>query len=257
MELENIILKKENHIATVTLNRPPANTWNLGLMKDFEKVLDDVEEDNNIRVVILTGAGEKCFSAGYDTTTDLESAPETVSLGRVLFKRVDCFKKPVIAMINGHALGGGLEIALSCHFRISGDNPKAKIGLTELNLGIIPGWGGTQRLMQIIGRQKALDMILFSKRLTPDEALEAGIFTKVVPAASLMEETVKFAEILAKRPPIAVSGVLQSMSTGIYEGIDAGLEMEAEMTTKVQGTKDAIEGFTAFFEKREPVFKGE
>lgn len=256
MDLENMILSKDGHIATITINRPPANVWNLGAMEDLTVVLDDVENDKNIRVVLLTGAGEKCFSAGFDVS-DAANVNQIAAMGRVLWRRIDRFTKPFIAVINGHALGGGLELAMCCHFRIMADSEKAKIGLTELNLGIIPGWGGTQRLMQIVGKAKALDMILFGNKVTASQALEIGLVNQIATPDKLMETSLELAKKLVLRPPIAVSAVLQSMSTGIYEGIDAGLEMEAKMTTRVGETKDAIEGFTAFLEKREPVFKGE
>lgn len=256
MDLKNVLLEKKNHVAIITINRPSANSWNLGAMEDFEKAVDDVENDKNIRAVIITGAGEKCFSAGFDVS-DAANAEKTASMGRTLWRRVDRFAKPVIAAINGHALGGGLELAMCCHFRIMTDNEQAKIGLTELNLGIIPGWGGTQRLMMITGKAKALDMILFSQRLSAPEALAAGLVNEVVPAGKLIEKAMEFGEKLAARPPLAVSGVLKAMSAGIYEGVDAGLKVEAEMTDVVMKSMDAVEGFTAFIEKRQPAFKGE
>lgn len=256
MDLKNVLLKKNNHVATITINRPSANSWNLGLMEDFEKAVNDVENDKNIRAIIITGAGEKCFSAGFDVS-DAANAEKTASMGRTLWRRVDRFSKPVIAAINGHALGGGLELVMCCHFRIMTDNEQARIGLTELNLGIIPGWGGTQRLMMITGKAKALDMILFSQRLSAPEALEAGLVNEVVPAGKLIEKAMEFAEKIVARPPLAVSGVLKAMSAGIYEGVDAGLKVEAEMTEIVMKSMDAVEGFTAFIEKRQPKFRGE
>jgi enoyl-CoA hydratase/carnithine racemase len=256
MDLENMILEKDGHIATITINRPPANVWNLAAMDDLKVVLDDVENDKNIRVVLLTGSGEKCFSAGFDVS-DAANVKEVAAKGRTLWRRIDRFAKPFIAVLNGHALGGGLELAMCCHFRIMVDSEKAKIGLTELNLGIIPGWGGTQRLMQIVGKAKAFDMILFGNRINASQALEIGLVNQIASPNKLMETSLEFAKKLSLRPPIAISAVLQSMSAGIYEGMDAGLDMEAEMTDKVSETKDAIEGFTAFFEKRDPVFTGE
>jgi enoyl-CoA hydratase/carnithine racemase len=256
MDLENMILEKDGHIATITINRPPANVWNLAAMDDLTVVLDEVENDKNIRVVLLTGSGEKCFSAGFDVS-DAANVKEVAAKGRILWRRIDRFAKPFIAVLNGHALGGGLELAMCCHFRIMVDSEKAKIGLTELNLGIIPGWGGTQRLMQIVGKAKALDMILFGNRIIASQALEIGLVNQIAAPEKLMETSLEFAKKLSLRPPIAVSAVLQSMSAGIYEGMDAGLDMEAKMTDKVSETKDAIEGFTAFFEKRDPVFTGE
>lgn len=250
------ILEIKDQIATITFNRPPANAWNLAAMEDFEKKLDAIEADKNARVVILTGAGDKCFSAGFDVK-DAANSGKTGPLGQKLWKRIDSFEKPFVAAINGHAFGGGLELALCCHFRIMTDSPKAKIGLTELNLGIIPGWGGTQRLMREIGRSKALEMIFFSKRITGQQALEAGLVMKTAAPEKLLEEAETFAKALAARPPVAMGCVLKAMAAGMYEGIDAGLEKELEGSKVAASSKDAIEGFTAFLEKREPVFKGE
>lgn len=255
MAYENLILEKKDNIALVTINRPPANSWSFAAMEDFEKILDEIENDADIRVVVITGAGEKCFSAGMDVA-DAAKSPGIGDKGRNLWRRVDRFEKPIIAAINGHALGGGLELALSCHFRIMADSPKSKTGLTELNLGIIPGWGGTQRLYRIIGKAKALDMILFSKRIDAKQAFEIGLVNQVTAPEALMDTVFEFAQRLAKRPPIAVKSVLKAISAGIYESLDQGLAMEAEGSKMVAGSEDAIEGFTAFFEKREPVFKG-
>ena len=256
MELENIKLEKKNHVALITIDHPPANAWNLATMLDFEKAIDDVEADKDVRVVVLTGAGEKCFSAGFDIS-DAANSHETSPKGCALWRRIDRFPKPVIAAINGFALGGGLELALCCQFRIMADAPKVMLGLTELNLGIIPGWGGTQRLPLVVGKAKALDMILFSKKLGAQEALEIGLVNQISTPENLMGDVFAFAEKLAQRPPIAVSCVLNAVSTGSYEGLDEGLRMETEGSKIVGASKDCIEGFTAFLEKRAPVFKGE
>jgi len=256
MQLDTMMLDVEGHIATITINRPPANSWSLAALRDFEKILDEIEKDKNIRVAILTGAGEKCFSAGFDVS-DAANTATSGPLGQKLWTRVDRFPKPIVAAINGHALGGGLELAMTCHFRIMMDNPKAKVGLTELNLGIIPGWGGTQRLMRIVGKPKALDMILFSKRLSAGEALEIGLVDAVHPPEQFMAEVNAFAQKIAERPPIAVGCVLEAMADGIYEGLDKGLAKELEGSGVVASSKDCIEGFTAFMEKRSPKFTGE
>ena len=256
MELENIIMEKKGPVCVLTINHPPANSWNLATMEDFIKALDAVENDKDVRVLVLTGAGEKCFSAGFDVS-DAANSHKTSPLGFETWTRIDRFSKPVIAAINGHALGGGLELALSCHFRIMADNPKAKIGLTELNLGIIPGWGGTQRLPKVVGRAKALDMIMFSKRLSAQEALDIGLVNQVCAPESLMGDALALAEKLAERPPLAVGAVLRAMSALEYEGLEAGLAKEREGSAVVGASKDATEGFTAFLEKRAPVFKGE
>ena len=166
MNYDNLKFETKDHIAIITLNHPPVNAWNWGMMADFEKAIDAVENDPATRVLIITGGGEKAFSAGFDLS-DSANSHKTSPKGRELWTRLDRFAKPVIAAINGHVLAGGMELALSCHFRIMVDDPKLNIGLTELNVGIIPGWGGTQRLTRIVGKARALDMILFSTRITP------------------------------------------------------------------------------------------
>jgi len=255
MPYDNLIIEKKDHIAILTLNHPPVNAWNLGLMEDFEKAVDEIENDKDVRVLILTGAGEKCFSAGFDVS-DAANSHITSPKGRDIWTRLDRFSKPVIAAINGFAMGGGLELALSCHFRIMIDDPKATVGLTELNLGIIPGWGGTQRLTRVIGKAKALDMILFSKRIDAKEALSIGLINQVSTKGKLMDDAIAFAEVLAKRPPLAVGAVLRAVSAFDYNGLETGLKVEEEGSAIVAKSKDCIEGFTAFLEKREPVFTG-
>ena len=256
MEYENLLFEKQRNICCITINRPPANSWSLAAIEELEKILDEIEGDSDIRVAIITGTGEKCFSAGMDVA-DAGRSPNIGIRGRQVWHRVDRFEKPIIAAINGHALGGGLELALCAHFRFMTDSEKAKIGLTELNLGIIPGWGGTQRLYRVVGKAKALDMILFSKRLKAREALAIGLINQISEPDKLMADASEFAERLAERPPIAVQSVLKAISAGIYEGMDAGLTMEEECSLTVSKSKDAIEGFSAFFENRKAVFKGE
>ncbi len=255
MAYENLNVEKEGHVCIITLNHPPVNAWNLGLMEDFEKAIDEIENDQDVRVLILTGGGEKCFSAGFDVS-DAANAHKISPKGREIWTRVDRFPKPVIAAINGFAMGGGLELALSCHFRIMVDDPKATVGLTELNLGIIPGWGGTQRLTRIVGKAKALDMIMFSKRIDAKEALSIGLINQISTKDKLMDDAIAFAEVLAKRPPLAVGAVLRAISAFDYSGLEAGLKVENEGSAIVGKSKDCVEGFTAFLEKREPVFTG-
>jgi enoyl-CoA hydratase/carnithine racemase len=255
MQIENVILAKAEFLATVTINHPPVNAWNWATMQDFERVLDDVENDHSVRVVIITGAGDKCFSAGFDIS-DADNAHKTSPKARELWRRIDRFPKPVIAAINGYALGGGLELAMCCQFRIMVNTPEAMVGLTELNLGIIPGWGGTQRLPLLVGKAKALDMILFSKKISATEALEAGLVNQISAPDQLMDDVLAFAEKLAKRPPVAVSCVLQAIAAGAYEGLDSGLKVEEKGSKHVGQSEDCKEGFSAFLEKRKPEFRG-
>ncbi|MBN1614008.1 MAG: enoyl-CoA hydratase/isomerase family protein [Deltaproteobacteria bacterium] len=257
MEFENIILEKKGHVGILTINHPPANAVNLATLLDMQNALNDLESDKNIRAIIFTGAGEKGFSAGFDVS-DAANGDKCSYIGTGLWTRIDRLTKPTIAAINGFALGGGCELAMACHFRIMVDAPKALIGLPELNLGIIPAWGGTQRMTRMLGRAKALDIILFSKRLTAPEALAIGLVDKVSAPGEVLKDALEMANLLAERPPLAVSVVLKSVSDGLEYGTDAGLRAEFEGVTRVIGTsKDAMEGFAAFLEKRKPNFKGE
>ena len=251
----NVLVEKRGYTAILTINHPPANAWNWSTMESFERAVDEVEADGTVRVVVITGSGEKCFSAGFDVK-DAANGHKISPKGRELWTRIDRFSKPVIAAINGFAMGGGLELALACQFRIMADGPNVFAGLTELNLGIIPGWGGTQRLTQVVGKAKALDMILFSKTVGAKEALEIGLVNRLAAPESLMDEALAFAERLAERPPIAVGCVLKAVAAGTYEGLERGLEVEGEGTAIVKASEDRKEGFAAFVEKRKPQFKG-
>ena len=250
-----ITLETTDHVTRITLNRPPANTINLAMREDLDRAFTVMETDRGTRVVLITGAGEKGFSAGMDVSDvgNLYNGPDAIEL----FNRIDRYPKPVIAAVNGYCLGGGCELALACHFRLMADAPGAKIGCPELNLGITPGWGGIQRMARLLGRSKALDLILLSRRLTAPEALETGLVDRVFPAGEFMGRAMEFAFALAKRPPVAVTAVLRGMTAGIERGIDEGLRVDREWSPKVAATKDAAEGFIAFSQKREPVFTGE
>jgi enoyl-CoA hydratase/carnithine racemase len=255
MDYQNIIVSTKDFVTTITLNRPPMNSVNLGIREELFHAVTELKNNKETRAVIITGAGEKGFSAGMDVSdiANITKGPN----GNEIMNAISRSTKPFIAAINGHALGGGCETALACHFRFMTDNPKACIGLPEVNLGITPGWGGIQRLPRLLGKPKALDIILFSKRLTPADALAMGLIDKVIPAVDLMKEATAFAVALAKRPPLAVAAVLDGMSVGMDKGFDEGLRLDQEWSTKLAASKDAVEGITAFLQKREPVFTGE
>lgn len=248
-------LEITDHIAVIRIDHPPANAWNLSTMKAFSAAISQVASDSAIRVLIITGAGDKFFSAGFDVS-DVENTAAISDLGRNVWRRIDRFPKPVIAAINGYALGGGLELAMTCHFRLLADAPWLKVGLTELNLGIIPAWGGTQRLPRLVGRAKALEMILFGQTLNAREAFECGLVDRLVPPERLLEDAMAMAQRLTERPPVAVRCVLEAFSAGIYEGLDQGLLSEAEGAATVRQTEDRKEGFAAFKDKRKPHFSG-
>lgn len=256
MSYENLTVEITNKVATVTINKPPVNSVNLATILEIEKAFDDLAENKDARAIILTGSGEKSFSAGFDVS-DAGNAARAGEEGQRVWTRIFRYTKPVIAAVNGFAFGGGCELAMACHFRLMVDTPKAKIGLTELNLGIIPGWAGTQRMTILLGRTKTLELILFSKRLSAPEAFEIGLVDKVCTPENLMSEARAMAEVLATRPPLAVASVLKAVSTGVDFTFDEGLKVELEGTKRVSTSKDAVEGFTAFFEKRDPVFTGE
>lgn len=256
MDLANVIVEKKDYVGVLTLNHPPVNSCNLALLEDVNKALDDLENDKDVRVIIITGSGEKAFCAGFDVS-DVANSEKCRTLGSESWTRVDRLTKPVIAAINGFALGGGCELALASHFRLMVDNPKAAIGLTELNLGIIPGWGGCVRMCRLLGRNKALDMILFSKKVTAPEALALGLIDKVSAPGELMKDAMEMAQAIAQRPPIAVKFVLKAMAGLMNQNIDEGIRWELEGVKATAASKDAAEGFTAFFEKRAPAFKGE
>ena len=254
MDFKNILYAKQGRVAILTLNRPPANAVNLATLVEIGRGLEDAEKDRDIRVLIITGAGEKGFSAGFDVA-DAANGAQAGPQGQELWTRIDLFPKPVIAAINGYAFGGGCELAMASTFRVMQEN--AKIGLTELNLGIIPGWGGTQRMPRIIGKAKALELILFSKRLSALEALQIGLVDRVSKEGELMKDVLEMADFLAKRPPLAVKAVLDAVNAGLEKGLDEGTKVELQGSLTVASSMDAIEGFTAFMEKRAPDFRGE
>ena len=258
MTYETLIVEQEENIGIITLNRPPANPINRAVLEDLDKALTEMEGDKAIRALIITGAGEKGFSAGFDVKT--AGTPESEGIdarGHEIFSRIEKFPKPVIAAINGYALGGGCELSMACHFRIMVKGERSIIGQTEIDLGIIPGWGGTQRLPRLVGKTKSLEMLLLGTRISPLEALEIGLITSVSQPGELMKDAREFAGTLAQKAPLAVSAILDAVTRGLDTSLDEGIKIELENVLKVEKSRDAEEGIRAFVEKREPVFKGE
>ena len=256
MSYETILLEKRDHVSVLTLNRPPANSVSYAMLGEIDKALAGVAADKEVRALVITGAGDRCFCAGMDVN-DSMSHPEVGEIGRALWTKVDLFEKPTIAALNGHTLGGGCELALACHFRYMADNPKATIGCPEINLGIIPGWGGTQRMTRLLGRTKALDLMLNAKRMSPQEALAIGLVESVFAPDQLIPRVMEIAASLSERAPLAAKAIINASNTFLTKGIGEGLKSEAFESKACVASKDTVEGFTAFIQKRKPEFKGE
>jgi enoyl-CoA hydratase/carnithine racemase len=258
MAYETLVVERDENIAVITLNRPPANPINLTVLDELEAVLNEFGKDKAIRALIITGAGERSFSAGFDVKTGgTPEGAKAMEKGQVVFSQIEKYPKPVIAAINGFALGGGCELSMACHFRVIADSEKVFMGQPEINLGIIPGWGGTQRLPRLVGKTKALEMLLMATRVGATEALRIGLVTKVSKPEELMKEAKELAKALAKRAPVAVQVILDAVTRGLETTTDEGIKIELAGSQRVTKTKDAMEGMIAFIEKREAVFTGE
>lgn len=256
MSYQTIILTREESYTIITINRPPANSINVGLMTDIVRALDELEKDDGVRAIILTGSGEKIFSAGADLGEGFggEDAAGFIQRGNAVLRRMERYPKPIIAAINGHALGGGCEIAMACHLRIMKET--ARIGQTESNLGIIPGFAGTQRLPRLIGRTKALEYLILGTQIPASEALQLGLVNRLSKEGETLNDARALARQIAKRPPVATRLIIEAVDAGLEAGVDRGIEAEREAFVQVLKTEDAMEGIQAFFQKREPQFKG-
>jgi enoyl-CoA hydratase/carnithine racemase len=259
MPYETLIVQREELAAIVTLNRPPMNPISKRMTEEIDAFLSEIESDDAIRALIITGGGEKAFSAGADVTEFGETfaeggVREAAMLRHRVFTRIERFPKPIIAAINGYAFGGGCELAMSCHLRLMADT--AFIGLTEINLGIMPGYGGTQRLPRLVGRTRALELLLLGERISAGRASEIGLINRVCPLSSLVSEAKELAARLAGQAPIAVKLIIDSVNRGLETTIEKGLEIEADNVVMVSATEDAVEGVMAFMQKRAPDFKG-
>lgn len=257
---KTVLFEISDRVALVTINRPDKlNALNRETLTTLDGVIDEIgRRVEEIRAVIITGAGEKAFVAGADiseiTGLDAARAAEFAANGQRIFRNIEKLPVPVIAAVNGFALGGGCELAIACHLRIASAN--AKFGLPEVNLGILPGYGGTQRLPRLIGLSKALHLTLSGEMLPSETALQYGLVNEVVAPAELMPRAHELAAGLARQAPLAVGNILDVMYRGIDLPIDEGLKIEAEAFARVCNTADMKEGTGAFLEKRKPQFKG-
>lgn len=247
-----------DYVATITINRPPANALSSQLLKELSATLDELETNDDVRVILIHGEG-RFFSAGADIKefTDIRSSEgftELAEYGQNLFERLETFSKPVIAAIHGAALGGGLELAMGCHFRLVSET--AKLGLPELQLGIIPGFAGTQRLTRLIGGARAAEMMFTSDPISGTDAVQYGLANHAYQENELLEKAQSFAKKIAKKSPASIKATIQLINCAKTEQYYAGVKKEAELFGEVFMTNDAKEGIQAFLEKREPKFTG-
>ncbi|MDB4297497.1 enoyl-CoA hydratase-related protein [Flavobacteriaceae bacterium] len=258
MNYEFIDCQVDNLIATITVNRPKQlNALNQQTITELNDVLVKLEKDSNVRALIITGRGEKAFIAGADikefSDFDLASGKELARKGqKILFDFIENYSKPVIAAINGYALGGGLELAMACHLRIASDN--AVFGQPEVTLGLIPGYGGTQRLAQIVGKGLAMELILSGSMIDSERAEKIGLVNHVVSLDELMPFTLKLVSKITRNSPLALNKAIEAINTNYNNALN-GFRQEVRLFSECFGTEDFIEGTTAFLEKRKPNFK--
>ena len=259
MSFDNLLIERDGAVATVTVNRPKVlNALNTQTLDELRRAILELKGDAAVRVVILTGAGEKSFIAGADINELAVQSPtsgrEHAVSGQHVLDLIEQMGKPVIAAINGYALGGGCELAMACTIRIAADT--AKLGQPEINLGIIPGYAGTQRLARIVGKGRALELLLTGDQIPAAEAHRLGLVNLVVPAAELMAEVKKLAAALAAKAPVAVRYILEAVNKGLEMPFAQAQIFEATLFGLVASTSDMREGTKAFLEKRKPAFKG-
>ncbi len=255
MSFENILIQKEGKVTIVTLNRPQSlNALNKQTLKELSTVMDELNHDDSVRAIILTGEGEKSFVAGADikefSDFGQEKAEELARTGQdEVFNKIESMSKPVIAAINGFALGGGLELAMACHFRYASEN--AKLGLPEVTLGLIPGYGGTQRLPKLVGKGMANEMIFTAKMISGQRAKEIGLVNEVFPLEELLTKTLETANVIAKNSPMGISKAIAAVNNS---DTDYGFDTEIQSFGELFDLADKKEGVAAFLEKRKPEF---
>ncbi len=259
MSYQNLIVKKEEGLGWIFVNRPQRlNALNKETIKELKEAFLSYQNDPELRVVILTGSGEKAFVAGADieelSHLDLVSGKEYALAGQDLTKYIENFPKPVIAAINGYALGGGTELALACHLRLASE--KAKMGQPEVKLGLIPGFGGTQRLSRLVGKGRSLELILTGRIIGAEEALKIGLVNKVVASQDLLPACKALAKEIAANAPLALQYAIKAINKGLDGTLEEGLLVEAELFGEACATADSEEGTKAFLAKRQANFQG-
>lgn len=259
MDLPNVLYEVRGPVALVTINRPEKlNALNRQTLESLAAAFAEARKDPAVKAVVLTGAGEKAFVAGADigeiTSLDAQAGKLFAIFGQELFRAIETFPKPVIAAVNGFALGGGCELAMACHVRLASEN--AQFGQPEVNLGVIPGYGGTQRLPRLVGRGVALELLLTGDRIPARRAFEAGLANGVLPLPELLPKAFEMAEKIAAKAPLAVRHCLESVNKGLDMPLEEGCYLEATLFGLCCASEDMREGTAAFLEKRKPDFKG-
>jgi enoyl-CoA hydratase len=259
MSFDNLLLDRDGLVATITINRPKVlNALNAPTLDELRRAVLELRRDDGVRAIVLTGAGDKSFVAGADINELAVQSPvsgrEHALIGQHVFDLIENLGKPVIAAINGFALGGGCELAMACTLRLAADT--ARLGQPEINLGILPGYGGTQRLPRLVGKGRALEIMLTGAPISAAEAERVGLVNRVVPAAELMAEARKLAAALAAQAPIAVRYIINAVNKGLEMPLAEGCVHEATLFGLVAASEDMREGTRAFLEKRKAVFKG-
>jgi enoyl-CoA hydratase len=259
MTFDNLLIERDGSVLVVTINRPSVlNALNAATLAELERAMAEAGRDDGVRAVVLTGAGEKSFVAGADINELAVQTPvggrEHARRGQALFTRIERLGKPVIAAINGFALGGGCELAMACTLRLASET--AKFGQPEINLGLIPGYAGSQRLPRLVGRGRALELLLTGAQITAEEAQRIGLVNRVVPAARLLDEARTLARQLASKAPVAMRYILEAVDSGLEMSLADAQDYEATLFGLVSTTEDMREGTRAFIEKRKPAFLG-
>jgi enoyl-CoA hydratase len=259
MAYDTLLVDRDGPVVLVTLNRPKAlNALNRQLLEELSRVVDEIARDESGRVVVITGAGERAFAAGADiaeiASLGSDQAREFAAFGQRVFAQLETLGKPVIAAVNGFALGGGCELAMACTLRLASES--AVFGQPEIDLGLVPGFGGTQRLPRLVGPGRALELLLTGRRLTASEAERCGLVSRVVPAGELRDEAMSLARELATKAPVAMRYIEAAVREGAGVSIDDATEIEARYFGLAAATEDMREGTRAFLEKRKPTFLG-
>jgi enoyl-CoA hydratase len=260
MQFEDILVEVDEPIGVITLNRPAVlNALRSGLLDELGEALAEMERDPRVRAVVLTGAGEKAFAAGADigelnALATAGSGTEQARRGQALTRQIERMRKPVVMAINGFALGGGCELAMAGDILIASEN--AKFGQPEVNLGLIPGYGGSQRTTRLVGKGMAAYLCLTGEIIDAKEALRIGLVQRVVPAAELMSEAKRVASVIASKAPLAIAACKRAINNGAHLSMDDALELEALEFGSLVNTEDIKEGTSAFLEKRKPTWKG-